>query len=220
MTIPFIISLSINILGFAAFIIKRRYYKKSGTTGYADFINQVLTDQHNHLPIQPDDIVFVGTSLTAGFPLTEMFGDLRIKNRGIGSNLTSHVLGRIEPIARGKPMGIFLECGINDLEAGISAESILADVMAIVNKIIAISPQTSIVIQSLLPTSGTYERLNEKARALNNDLKMYCQMNGVEYVDLYSSLVEGGKLGQQYTSDGIHLNFKAYEVWARLIKHY
>jgi hypothetical protein len=70
----------------------------------------------NDLHLDSSDVVFVGNSLTEGFPLTEMFHNINIKNRGISGNTISDVLDRITPIAQAHPRKMFIEIGINDLK--------------------------------------------------------------------------------------------------------
>ena len=67
------------------------------------------------LPIDSDDIVFLGNSITNGCEWHELFNNPNIKNRGISSDVSMGVYDRLDPIIKGKPAKIFLMIGINDI---------------------------------------------------------------------------------------------------------
>ena len=77
------------------------------------------------LPKTKDDIIFIGNSITDGGEWSEMFNDLRIKNRGISSDISAAVLNRIAEVAKRKPAKVFLMLGVNDLARGISTDSVM-----------------------------------------------------------------------------------------------
>ena len=60
------------------------------------------------LPIDSDDIVFLGNSITNGCEWHELFNNPNIKNRGISSDVSMGVYDRLDPIIKGKPAKIFL----------------------------------------------------------------------------------------------------------------
>ena len=67
------------------------------------------------LPQTNGDIIFVGNSITDGGEWSELFNDLKIKNRGISGDVTAGVIHRLDEIARRKPAKVFLQIGTNDL---------------------------------------------------------------------------------------------------------
>lgn len=67
------------------------------------------------LPIDNDDIVFLGNSITDNCEWHELFDNPNIKNRGISSDVSMGVYDRLNPIVAGKPAKIFLMIGINDV---------------------------------------------------------------------------------------------------------
>ena len=70
------------------------------------------------LPINSDDIVFLGNSITNGCEWHELFNNPNIKNRGISSDVSMGVYDRLDPIIKGKPAKIFLMIGINEMGTG------------------------------------------------------------------------------------------------------
>ena len=54
--------------------------------------------------------------------------------------------------------------------------------------------------------------------AINKQLKLFSQKHDTLYIDYYSSMV-GENLGlkREYTTDGVHLNKKGYDVMSDLV---
>ena len=108
------------------------------------------------LPIDSDDIVFLGNSITNGCEWHELFNNPNIKNRGISSDVSMGVYDRLDPIIKGKPAKIFLMIGINDIAHHLSTDSIVKNITQIIRKIKKETPSTQLYIQSLLPTNDSF----------------------------------------------------------------
>ena len=108
------------------------------------------------LSTSPGDIVFLGNSITDGAEWSEIFENPRCKNRGISGDVIPGVLNRLETITKGRPAMVFLMIGTNDMARGVSNDSIVQGVRTIVQRIKAESPETHIVVQSILPTNDCY----------------------------------------------------------------
>lgn len=217
-----VISIAFNVLIILFVAGKRYYYMHSANSGAGstyDTWNYMRNTLLIDLPIDSNDIVFVGNSITEGFPVTEIFGQ-HVKNRGIGGNQTAHILSRIEPIAIGHPKKIFLEAGVNDLNNNVSIDSIYYNFREIINMIRELSPKTSIYVQSVFPTCKEYSKLNDVIVGLNTKLLPYCQSSGVNFINVYSALASNGELNNAYTADGIHLNGDGYKAWQKVIERY
>ena len=94
------------------------------------------------LPVVSTDIVFLGNSITDGGEWAELFGDARMKNRGISGDIAEGVYDRLDAVLGGKPAKIFLLIGINDVARGTSADTIVARILKIAKKIGEDSPRT------------------------------------------------------------------------------
>ena len=56
-------------------------------------------------------------------------------------------------------------------------------------------------------------RNNEDIQEINQKLKDYCEENKLEYIDLYTLLVDDdGNLSENYTKDGLHMSEEGYEA--------
>lgn len=172
------------------------------------------------LPNDTAEIVFVGNSITEGFPLQEMFGSLKIKNRGVGGNEVLDVLNRLHEITASNPRKIFLQIGINDFINGRTVDSTFQDFAKVISKMQKDSLSTSIYVQSLFPTSLKLKHLIPKIETYNKKLNSFCLQNGITYIDLYSHFSTPLGLDSTLTYDGIHLNGNGYLKWKGLIENY
>ena len=55
------------------------------------------------LPQTKGDIIFIGNSITDGGEWSELFNDLRVKNRGISGDISAGVIKRIDEVVKRKP---------------------------------------------------------------------------------------------------------------------
>jgi len=162
-------------------------------------------------------IVFCGDSLTRGWEVYNLFDhSQKVFINGVDSCTSADILGRIEPIAAKKPHKVFLMIGINEIKA---QNRIIDNYDKIIKKIQDLSPDTTIYVQSILPTR-TQRIDNADIMATNARLKALCarQNKFVRFLDIYKPfLADDGKLGPNFTEDGIHLTKNAYSLWKKLI---
>jgi lysophospholipase L1-like esterase len=218
----FILSVTLNVAIVLYLVGKRIYYKYyNKPTAYAytqeDYMTATAKIQAE-LPIDTNDIVFVGNSLTSNFPVYELFGSLKVKNRGIGSNQTTHILERIPRIASYHPKTILIEAGINDFNIKRSVAETFSNYQKIVDTIRATSPRTEIIIQSTLPTCRESLPLMPMVDSLNGILKQYCEKEKMLFLDVAPVLSKNNCLDSTLTWDGIHLNLEGYRKWLALVK--
>lgn len=175
------------------------------------------------MPVNPDAVVMLGDSITARCPQWHgLLGNVNVENWAASGSTTADVLARINTIATRRPKTICLMIGINDIQFGKGGA---ADRIAqIVSRIRRESPDTRIVLQSVLPVNSALYRQPRLHRptptevsALNTGIRQFAEAAGVEYLDL-SGLTENAELAARYTSDGLHLNGAGYLAWATILK--
>lgn len=179
------------------------------------------------LPITSKDIIFLGNSITDGAEWIELFDNRHIKNRGISGDTTQGVYDRLDTILKGSPKKIFLMIGINDIGRGQNNQYVTDGIQRIIRKIKTDSPRTKLYIQSILPVNPIFGKFNghtsqwKRIPSLNKALKLLSEVEGVTYIDLYSSFVnEEGKMDTEYSNDGLHLLGKGYNVWKNILLPY
>ena len=110
------------------------------------------------LPIEENDIVFLGNSITDGGEFNELFNRGDVKNRGISSDVITGVEKRLEQVTSGHPRKIFLLIGINDVSHGLSVGQLSERYERLVKKIRTQSPETELYVQSVMPINNDFHR--------------------------------------------------------------
>ncbi|PAX52292.1 G-D-S-L family lipolytic protein [Brunnivagina elsteri CCALA 953] len=185
--------------------------------------------QYELLPKLSNAIIFLGDSITDEGEWSELLGNSNITfnvlNRGISGDTTDRILYRVDTIIATQPKQIFLMVGINDLAMiNKSVEEVIDKYKQILLKFKNAIPETQVFIQSVLPVNQNiylYWEDNQKIVNLNSKLKGLSAEFNYRYIDIYSCLIDAEKqLDAKYTADGLHLNGKAYLLWAEIIKPY
>jgi len=175
------------------------------------------------LPVHKNNIVFLGNSIIEQCEWSELFGNPNIINRGIAGDVAVRLLERLDPIIKGQPAKIFLLIGINDLIYG-GLDDLRNNYPLILEKIKTSSPNTKIYVHSLLPINPNLRKMsltNEGIKAFNEELKKIASEAKVVYINLHDELIdEQNNLNVSYSTDGIHLNGEAYQIWKHAIEKY
>lgn len=175
------------------------------------------------LKLEENDIIFIGDSLIGACEWSELFADIRIKNRGMGGDTTEKVYERLDKILASQPHKIFIMVGIIDMGQKISNSQIVMNYKKIIDKILNESPHTKIYIQSILPVNNNLnnfeKRQNEEIIKLNKQIEVLTSEDKSTYIDLFSFFAkENNQLNEKYTNDGLHLNGSGYLLWKSKIE--
>jgi len=175
------------------------------------------------------NIILLGDSLTEGFVADTYLPGYRILNRGIvadhvGMGKTG-VLRRLQPsVFDCYPSDVFLMIGVNDLGDDCSTASIrrvASCYREVCRTIRSQAPGVNLYLESCLPTSKKYVRLNPAIRALNGQIRQIAADLDLTYIDLHALMVdEKGELKKEFTREGLHLTPAAYKVWAKALEPY
>jgi lysophospholipase L1-like esterase len=165
--------------------------------------------------------VFLGDSLTAGGD----WGLLVSEHRNAGDNgaTATAVRDRTAELALPGPERVFLMIGTNDLGQGHEIDNVVQSVEQTLDTLAKTSPETEVVLQSVLPVlprlMPALAGRNAQIRILNQKLEQLARHHGVEYVDLHSAFTDSrGELDSQLTTDGLHLNAAGYTLWRELLR--
>jgi lysophospholipase L1-like esterase len=180
-------------------------------------------------PPKPDEkrVVFLGDSITDGWPLNQYFPGKLYINRGIGGQITSQMLGRMQAdVLRLKPSALVVLAGTNDIARGVSNEAIQYNLSMIAD--LAVAHDIQPIFASILPVSDhhkdsdpNYERTLARPPstilALNGWIQEMCRKRGFIYLDYFSATVDSaGQLQADLAEDGLHPNAKGYQVMGPL----
>ncbi len=165
------------------------------------------------------DVVMLGNSITAGVEWSELLGRPNILNRGIGGDNLVGFLHRLEYVLPLRPKVCFVMGGINDLYAGYTADQVFRNYTALLDSLrgASIIP----IVQSTLHVSPRWrlaDERNPQVARLNELLSTHCREHGLTFIDLNARLSEGGRLRDEFTTDGVHLTARAYAVWGEVLE--
>ena len=180
------------------------------------------------LPVDSDDIVFLGDSQTNGCEWHEMLGNPNVKNRGISSDVIQGFADRVQPIIDGRPAKLFILGGVNDISHDLTPDSIATAMRNLIVKVRKGAPSTKIYLQSLLPIDNSFRRykaMTGKESVIvetNKLLKKVAEETGATWIDLYSRMVDPatGNMRKGLTNDGLHLLGAGYAVWRDAVLPY
>ena len=161
------------------------------------------------------DVVFLGDSLTDGYNVKEFYPEYTVLNRGIGGDTSVWLEERLDvSLYAVQPKVAVMLIGANNMD------TMLENYESILKSFKENAPRTKIVLLSLTSMSGEWGKKNQLAAYNNVQIKMYAEIYGYEYVDLYSALLnlETGEIYDEYTTDGGHLTQKGYEVLTATIR--
>lgn len=169
------------------------------------------------LPADPKRVVFMGDSITDGWPLAEAFPGRPYVNRGISGQTTAQMLVRMYPdVIALQPAAMVLLAGTNDIAANNGPQTldmIRQNLMAMVE--LAQVHHINVILCALTPISARQSEHRPAADILklNGWLKEYAARNKIAYVDYHSAVVDAqGEFRGGYSDDGLHPNARGYQL--------
>ena len=192
-------------------------------TLFSTYYHQRVT-HFKSLPQTKGEIIFLGNSITDGGEWSELFNDVKIKNRGISGDVTAGVLARLDEVAQRKPAKVFLLIGTNDLARNISPDSVVKNILLMASYLKQETPATKLFVQSILPVNDAFGKFSghtgkgAQIKAVNERLKQQAANYQYSFLDLHSAFSDAaGKLKKELTNDGLHLLGKGYLLWKHLV---
>lgn len=194
-----------------------------------------------------EDAVFVGDSVSMSLQFycasTKALGNTTFLCAGSLSPLNAHWPISSEskhPVYKGEKLTVedavaktgakkvYILLGINSLSFGV--DTCVNDMVSLIEKIEAKSPDAKIIIQSVTPMTSdspikTSKLNNTVISQYNERMLALCQNRGWYYVDIAQAVYDENKnLKRSYCSDptamGIHFNYEADKAWVNyLITH-
>lgn len=185
----------------------------------------------------PVDFVFIGDSITHMWELNAYFGrgGRFVVNRGIGGDISSHVLRRFEAdVIQLKPKVVVIKIGVNNfwaLDGAISehrktAEQIIPALVADIQEMVVQAKANGIipVICSILPTnmphSGNNTIRNSSICQVNEQLQQVAIEQEAIYADYHARMIapEGNALRDGLADDGLHPHVLGYDIMADVLR--
>ena len=172
----------------------------------------------------PGGILFIGSSSIRMWKTLEQdFPGLPVTNRGFGGSQiadSNHFAERI--VHPYKPRQIVLYAGDNDVAAGKSPETVLADFQQFVKTVHGKLPKARVSFISIKPSLSRWKLSGKMARA-NSLVSDACGKDKrLDYIDIWQPMLgdDGRPKPDLFLGDGLHLNAKGYALWTSIVKPY
>ena len=184
-------------------------------------------EQLSQLSENKSRVVFMGDSITEewGRLSPDFFQPTHYINRGIGGQTTPQMLLRFkQDVINLNPAIVFILAGTNDIAGNTgpaNQEMITNNIFSMAELSVRFS--IKVVLSSILPVdkypwAENIKEVPETISKINQQLKSFSQEHSIIYLDYYSSMVgENRGLKKEYTTDGVHLNKKGYDVMSDLV---
>lgn len=166
-------------------------------------------------------VVFTGSSSVRMWKdVQSYFPKYNIINNGFGGSQFSDLIYFYdELILKQDPDILFIYEGDNDISDGKKPVTILKQSKGLVKRIQNDLPQTKIVLISPKP-SIKRESLKKEYIKLNKKLEKYTKRKAnLEFADVWSIMLDenGNVYRDIFIEDGLHMNKKGYDLWAKVI---
>ena len=163
-------------------------------------------------------IAMLGNSLTAYADWNELLGRNDVQNFGVADFSVKQLSWLLDQwVIPSKPRFCFINGGQEDIMLGVPLERMAEDYSMILDSLQhnGIKP----VVQSTLMRWEDAEA-NRQTEKINQLLTAICRERNIDFINLNTVLSGKNGLKPQYTTDGMHLNSKGYELWSIIVKDY
>lgn len=166
-----------------------------------------------------NNYLFIGTFNTNRLDFNEDYHYIKVSEDDYNTN---HILDDMTTqVYRYNPTYVFIELGINELYVE-SNKDFVDRLGRIIDGIKENRPYAKIYVESIYPINRNVENFdntiikeyidNEMIYTVNKDIKKMAENKDVEYLDLYSLLIEDDNLIKDYTDNGVYLNDRGFKV--------
>lgn len=187
--------------------------------------NPSRISQFSLLPVDSDDILFVGDEMFENGEWNELLGLPQIKKRSngyghggislLGANGARDLIKvslTTDPATQKAPAKIFIYCGVNEISGYTYYTTYKNNYQTLINYIHQIAPSTKIYAVSMLSVNSDYY-----AQQYNNALKQIADADDmVTYVDIYTEM----KANAANSMQGNYVNGRGYVRIANLLAPY
>jgi lysophospholipase L1-like esterase len=172
-------------------------------------------------PPAPCEVLFVGSSSIVKWKptLAADMAPLPTINRGFGGSEIADVNDWFnEIVAPYAPSAIVFYAGENDLDAGKSAERVVADFDAFMARKTATLGRTPVYFISLKPSKLRFAQFGRQT-AVNDAVRARARKRAdLHYIDVVPAMLDQAKPKDIFGPDGLHMNAAGYAIWTRIVR--
>lgn len=180
-----------------------------------------LTRTDREHPPAPGGVVFVGSSSIVNWKdVAKDFPGVGAINRGFGgSELADSAFYADRVVIPYRPRAVVLYAGDNDLAAGKTPGTVIADFHTFVTKVHDALPDARIVYIAIKPSPSRWN-LHEKIEQVNQGIAQACSRESyLRFVDIYTPMLnaKGEPRPELFREDQLHMNDAGYALWRPLL---
>ncbi len=172
-------------------------------------------------PVEPDGILFVGSSSIRMWKTDKWFPDAGVINRGFGGSQISDVNYFAKRIVlKYRPRMIVFYAGDNDVAKGKSTERVLDDFKVFAGLVADELPDAHIVYVPIKPSLARW-KLWPTMHEANLMIKAFIDRNAnLHYADTATPMLgeDGKPQADLFIKDGLHLSDKGYKLWTEIVE--
>lgn len=173
-------------------------------------------------PPAPGQIVFVGSSSIRFWEsLAEDMAPLPIVRRGFGGAHLSHVLHEAPRIVLPyAPRAVVVYAGDNDLAAGKSVDTVVADFEALLRLLHEALPETDVHFISIKPSLLRAALESERQQANDRIEALAAADPRLNFIEAGNVLLgsDGRPRRELFRFDGLHLDAEGYAAWTSVVR--
>jgi lysophospholipase L1-like esterase len=166
-------------------------------------------------------IVFIGSSsIRLWKTLKEDFPKHNVIGRGIGgSQIEDSVYYADRLIFPYEPRLVVLYAGGNDINAGKTADQVVADFEAFVAKVRSKLPNTEIAYISIAGNPKRWAQVETIKEANRRIEEITKKAKGLKFIDTFSKMMgpDGTPKPDIFVADQLHMNPKGYAIWTEVV---
>jgi len=165
--------------------------------------------------------VFIGASSIARWTnLAESFPDRKVVNRGFGGSEMAHAAQYASRVVvPHAPRVVVLYSGENDLNRGVSPQTVFASYKKFYDTVHGALPNTRLVVVSLKPSLARWKIRNEMHET-NKMIHTHCAAaKNCVYVDVWPPMLgkDGTPKPELFVEDGLHMTPAGYTIWTAIL---
>ena len=172
--------------------------------------------------LQPGGVLFLGSSsIRLWDDLETQFNTLPVViKRGFGGAKLSDCVQYLDRLViPHRPRLVLVYAGENDLTEGETADEVLRQFTALVERVHAVLPQTRITFISIKPSPARVRLMPEIRRANALVRKYVATAPNTDFVDVFTPMLDGDGQPRRelFRADALHLNANGYALWKSVI---
>lgn len=167
------------------------------------------------------DLWFVGSSsIHRWTSLDKDMAPWVAHNRGINSATFAQILPRFahEKAGETPPRAIILYAGENDIASGIPVRTAVRNLGAFLDLRSRKFGDVPVLVLSAKPSPGRWMFFKDQQLLNAATRNLIPHARRTYYGDITTPLLKGGRMGDNYQADGVHMNAQGYRIWAEVVR--